>query len=268
MNSMLKEKLDFVIRVVKEHGYKIKILKNKEKPIEVEKIISVSPPKCIDDKNMLTFHKYIKNMGFSCLSLGENHNTTEHYIKQIWGVETDCPVCYSTLDESKVWCQTCRAIFCVKCSEQLARCPICQNEEWTIKHRIDEQLSFHAEFCSKALSGNEVCTLLYADEYREEYEHFTGEDTRNTRYSAYTTNEQISRYSKRLAFWKIKLNELGEHPEFYTQDGITSYTYKRMLFMGNLDRVRVRMENNFTNEIKTKIREAAYKLEVAARTNI
>jgi hypothetical protein len=38
--------------------------------------------------------------------------------------------------------------------------------------------------------------------------------------------------------------------------------------MGNLDRVRVRMENNFTNEIKTKIREAAYKLEVAARTNI
>ena len=32
MNSMLKEKLDFVIRVVKEHGYKIKILKNKEKP--------------------------------------------------------------------------------------------------------------------------------------------------------------------------------------------------------------------------------------------
>ena len=36
MNSMLKEKLDFVIRVVKEHGYKIKILKNKEKPKEVE----------------------------------------------------------------------------------------------------------------------------------------------------------------------------------------------------------------------------------------
>ena len=40
MNSMLKEKLDFVIRIVKEHGYKIKILKNKEKPKEVEKILA------------------------------------------------------------------------------------------------------------------------------------------------------------------------------------------------------------------------------------
>ena len=63
MNSMLKEKLDFVIRNVKEHGYKIKILKNKEKPIEVETIISISPPKCIDDKHMLTFHTYTKNRG-------------------------------------------------------------------------------------------------------------------------------------------------------------------------------------------------------------
>ena len=55
MNSMLKEKLDFVIRVVKEHGYK-KIIKNKEKPKEVETIISVSPPKYINGKTMLTSH--------------------------------------------------------------------------------------------------------------------------------------------------------------------------------------------------------------------
>ena len=75
---MVKEKLDFVIRVVKEHGYKLKILNNKEKPKEVENIISVSPPKCIEGKHMLTFHKYIKNKEFSCLSLGENHTTTEH----------------------------------------------------------------------------------------------------------------------------------------------------------------------------------------------
>ena len=40
MNSMLKEKLDFVIRIVKEHGYKIKILKNKENPKEVEKLVA------------------------------------------------------------------------------------------------------------------------------------------------------------------------------------------------------------------------------------
>ena len=124
------------------------------------------------------------------------------------------------------------------------------------------------KFCSKALSGNEVCTLLYADEYREEYEHFTGEDTRNTGGSFYTTNEQISRYSKRLAFWKIKLNELGEYPEFYTPDGITSYSNKRMFFMGNVDQVRFRIENNFTNEIKVNIHEAAYKLEVSTRNNI
>jgi hypothetical protein len=211
---------------------------------------------------MLTFHKYIKNKEFTCLSLGENHNTTEHYIKQFLGVETDCPVCYSALDACGVWCQHCRAIVCIQCSEQITRCPICQNEEWTIKHTIAQQLLNHTE-----LSYNELCAL-FANEYREEYEKFAGADTRNIGYSAYTLNEQISRYSKRLAFWKIKLNELGEHPEFYTEEGITSYTYKRMFFMGNLDRVRVRMENNFTNEIKTKIREAAYKLEVAARNNI
>ena len=267
MKQALKAKLEFVIRVVNEHGYKIKILKDQEQPSKVDKVISVSP-EYIAGKNMLTFHKYIQNSGSSILSLGENHNTTEHYISQFLNVETDCPVCYLPLNGSEVWCQHCRAIVCVKCSEQLAQCPICKNEEWTIKHRLAEQLAFHAEFCSKALSGNEVCTLLYADEYREEYEHFTGEDTRNTRYSAYTTNEQISRYSKRLAFWKIKLNELGEYPEFYTEEGIESYIYKRMFFMGNLDQVRVRMEDIFTNEIKTKIHKAAYKLEVSARHNI
>ena len=89
---------------------------------------------------MLTFHKYMKNKGFICLSLGENHNTTEHYIKQFLGVETDCPVCYSTLDESKVWCQKCRATICIKCSEQITRCPICQTEEWTIK--MEESKNF------------------------------------------------------------------------------------------------------------------------------
>jgi hypothetical protein len=39
MNQALKAKLEFVIRVVNEHGYKIKILKNKEKPKEVEKLL-------------------------------------------------------------------------------------------------------------------------------------------------------------------------------------------------------------------------------------
>jgi hypothetical protein len=216
---------------------------------------------------MLTFHKYIKNSGFSCLSLGENHNTTEHYIKQFLGVETDCPVCYLPLNGSEVWCQKCKAIVCMKCSEQLAQCPICKNEEWTIKHRLAEQLAFHAEFCSKALSGNEVCTLLYVDEYREEYEHFTGEDTRNTRYSAYTTSEQISRYSKRLAFWEIKLDELDD-PAFYSPNCITSYINKRMFFVKNIERVDFGMEDNFTNEIKMKIRQAADKQRVSARNNI
>ena len=158
MNQALKAKLEFVIRVVNEHGCKIKILKNKEKPKEDDKIISVSPPKCIDGKNMLTFYKYIKNKKYACLSLGENHNTTEHYIKQFLGVETDCPVCYSALDESKVWCQHCRATICIKCSEQITRCPICQNEEWTIKHRETQEL----------LNSDELWTL-FEDEYREEY---------------------------------------------------------------------------------------------------
>jgi hypothetical protein len=40
MNSMLKEKLDFVIRVINEHGYKIKILKDQEQPKEVEKLLA------------------------------------------------------------------------------------------------------------------------------------------------------------------------------------------------------------------------------------
>ena len=38
--------------------------------------------------------------------------------------------------------------------------------------------------------------------------------------------------------------------------------------MGNLDRVRVKIEDIFTNEIKAKIHKAAYKLEVSARNNI
>ena len=128
MSSMLKEKLEFVIRVVNEHGYTIKILKDQERPSEVDKVISVSPPQYINGKNILTFHKYIKSKGLGSLAIGENHNTTEHFIKQFLGVETDCPVCYSSVDAPGVWCQKCRAIVCVKCSEQLARCPICQNE--------------------------------------------------------------------------------------------------------------------------------------------
>ena len=81
------------------------------------------------------------------------------------------------------------------------------------------------------LSYNELCTL-FEDEYREEYEEFTGEDTRDTGYSLFTSNQQITRYSKILAFWCIKLKELGGHREFYTPDGITSYNNKRMFLWG------------------------------------
>ena len=96
----------------------------------------------------------------------------------------------------------------------------------------------------------------------------TGEDTRNTGYPPYTLNQRITQYSKRLAFWQIKLNELGEYPEFYTPDGITSYINKRMFFMSYLERVRVRIEDNFTKEINTNLHEATYKLEVSTRNNI
>ena len=249
MNSMLKEKLDFVIRVVKEHGYKIKILKNKEKPKEVEKIISISPPKCIDDKNMLTFHKYIKNSGFSCLVLGENHNTTEHYIKQFLGVETDCPVCYLPLNGSEVWCQKCKAIVCMKCSEQITRCPICQNEEWTIKHIKAKE----------SLNSDELWTL-FENEYQEEYEKFTGEDTRGSNNAIYTLNQEITRYSKILAFWCIKLKELDEHREFHTPDGITSYNNKRTFFMNIIKALHFKMDNMFTTEIIIKILKESSKL--------
>ena len=50
MNLLLKAKLEFVIRVVNEHGYKIKILKDQEQPKEVDEVISVSPPKYINGK--------------------------------------------------------------------------------------------------------------------------------------------------------------------------------------------------------------------------
>ena len=130
-----------------------------------------------------------------------------------------------------------------------------------IQHTIAQAFSNHTE-----LSYNELCSL-FADEYREEYEQITGEDTRNTGYSAYTTNEQISRYSKRLAFWEIKLDELDD-PVFYSPNCITSCINKRMFFMKNIERVDFRMEDNFTNEIKMKIRQAADKLRVSARNNI
>ena len=93
MSSMLKEKLEFVIRVVNEHGYRIKILKDQETPSEVDKVISVSPPQYINGKNMLIFYIYIKNKDFNCFGVGENQDTNEHSIKQFLGLETDCPVC-------------------------------------------------------------------------------------------------------------------------------------------------------------------------------
>ena len=67
MNQALKAKLEFVIRVINEHGYTIKILKDQGKPSGVDKVVSDSPPQYINGKNMLTFHKYIKNKGVSCL---------------------------------------------------------------------------------------------------------------------------------------------------------------------------------------------------------
>ena len=261
MNLLLKAKLEFVIRVVNEHGYKIKILKDQEQPKEVDEVISVSPPKYINGKNMLTFHKYIKNKGFSSLALGENHDTTEHYIKQFLGVETDCPVCYSTLGEFKVCCQKCIAIICETCSKQLARCPICQNEEWTMKHGLVREVLN----CSE-LSDIELCAL-FADEYREEYEKFTGEDTRNSVYSASTLNQQISRYSKRLAFWQIKSDELDERSNFYTPDDITTYIQKQMFFTNNLEYIIQKMYNDFSLETSMEISRKAYKLKVSARNN-
>ena len=257
MNSMLKEKLDFVIRVMDEHGYKIKILKDQEQPIEVETIISISAPKCIDDKNMLTFHKYIKNKEFRCIPLGENHNITEHYIKQFLGLETDCLICYSAIDESKVWCKKCRATICIKCFKQITQCPICQNKEWTIKHRG----------VLKVLSYDEL-NALFEDEYRKEYETFTGEDRRNTRYSTFTPKQQITRCSKFLAFWEIKLKELDAHPEFYSTDDYETHINKRMFFMDNIEQLNTRIDNTFSTKQIKKIREAANKLIVSATNNI
>ena len=173
---------------------------------------------------MLIFYKYIKNKEFNCFGVGENQDTNEHSIKQFLGLETECPVCYSTLGESKVCCQKCIAIICATCSKQLARCPICQNEEWTIEHIIDREVLK----CSE-LGDVELCKL-FADEYREEYEKFTGEDTRDIGPYAYTTNEQISRYSKRLAFWQIKSDELYERADYYTPDDITANIQKQMFF--------------------------------------
>ena len=117
------------------------------------------------------------------------------------------------------------------------------------------------------LSCNELWTL-FEDEYREEYEKFTGEDTRGSNDAIYTLNQQITRYSKILAFWCIKLNELGEHREFYTPDGITSYNNKRMFFMMNIKMLHVRIDNMFPTEQIIKILEAADKLVVSATHNI
>jgi hypothetical protein len=198
---------------------------------------------------MLKYHKYIKNKGLGSPIIGENHNTTEHFIKQFLGVETDCPVCYSSMDGSGVWCQKCKAIVCVKCSEQITRCPICQNEEWTIKHIKAKE----------SLNSDELWAL-FENEYQEEYEKYTGEDTRGSNNAIYTLNQEITRYSKILAFWCIKLKELGGHREFYTPDGITSYNNKRMFFMKNIDMLHFRIDNIFSTEQIIKILEAAAKL--------
>ena len=132
---------------------------------------------------------------------------------------------------------------------------------------MPEELLYPAELCNKELSGNEICTL-FADEYREEYEKFTGEDTRNNIcYSSYTLNQQITRYSKRLAFWQIKSDELDERANFYTPDDITTHIQKQMLFTNTLEYIIQKKYNDFSLETSMEISRRAYKLKVSARNN-
>ena len=129
MNSILKDKLELVIRVMNEHGYEVKFIKHNQSPEKARKTISVSIFK-IGDVHMYELHKLGKDgQEFICMGLSEDERITERDITLFLGDRNECAICYTITEATIIaTCKSCKALICEECSTRIDQCPICQGD--------------------------------------------------------------------------------------------------------------------------------------------
>ena len=135
MNKALKEKLGFIIRIINKYNYRVMFLKENEKPYKNNNIIFVSPPKYVNGEQLFCIYRPVcQNFNgstkFATLGIYRDYPLSEKHITHFLRIETDCIICYSTLDpEAHNACLKCKAIICNECLKQkITQCPICTIE--------------------------------------------------------------------------------------------------------------------------------------------
>ena len=253
MNQALKEKLELVIRVINEHGYKVKFIKHNQNPEKARKTISVSTFK-LGDVHMCELHKLGEDeKEFICMGLSEDERITERDIILFLGVRNECAICYTITEASIITtCESCKALICEKCLKKIDQCPICQD----------------------VMSDNFLCNMLKQnvnevyrnsiDEYHDVYEQFTAAGSNES------LDERIDRYSKFLSFWHIKLHTMQKNMhEECKNPGFNFLTYinKKGFVCQNIERMEDEIDAIFIKNVSVKIRAKAYKLVNSHKEN-
>ena len=245
MNSILKDKLELVIRVINEHGYKVKFIKHNQSPEKARKTISVSTFK-LGDVHMYELHKLGEDgKEFICMGLSENERITERDITLFLGVRNECAICYTITEATIIaTCESCKALICEECSKRIDQCPICQDD-------MDDNF-----LCNMVKQNVNEVYQNSVDEYRDVYEQFTAAG------SDESLDKRIDRYSKFLSFWHIKLHTMQNymHDECETSGfNFLTYINKKGFVCQNIERMEDEIDAIFIKSVSGKIREKAYK---------
>ena len=92
--------------------------------------------------------------------------------------------------------------------EYKSTCNICLTKQMAKRTKKKEAILVQCPRPQVIINKKTDIELL--EYYRHEYGKFTGTNTEDTSYKLFTLKEQIDRYSLKLAFWYIKIDELKQ----------------------------------------------------------